>query len=426
MRLLFTGILIITRLISLGQSKLVEDLNKQIIEVKALSPDSSFADLGALHEIVKDKSIIGLGEATHATREFFVYKHRLIKYLVTHENFKVFVIEGDFAGSQAMYDYVVDGKGTINDALYGIGFVIWMTEEFVDLIKWMREYNTGKLLEDKIKFYGCDINNKQFAAKKMLGYLTEIECMNPTLQKGLDWMNGYKYQEKRSKEEEQLGKRFLLELEVAFKTMQVEKSREYEIMVNCKRELEQFFELCFSDEKESIVLRDQFMGENIKRIYDLEGRQNVIFWAHNEHIKNDKVKCNQKPAGYYLKKEFGEKYYSFGFGFNQGKVGGYNWKEKKYEGFGIPEMSSKKLCDAVFDECAYSNFILDFKSAQKSEVINKFLNKNQFQRTIGNGFHADGSKYTHFRMGKLIDKYDGYIFIQNSNPITRLKREVNL
>jgi len=405
-----------------GQTELVKELNSKIIEAKAVSPDSCLNDLNNLHNILSDKKIIGLGEATHGTHEFFVYKHRMIKHLVENENFKVFIIEGDFAGSQAMNDYVVYGKGTIKDGLMGIGYGVWFKQEFVDFIEWIKIYNDDKTLEDKIKFYGCDINNEALVAKKIKTYLNQIQELNQPLQEGLDVIIEGKLREKLSEGGTIFKEQFFSKLNNAFSSLKDEKCKEYIFMQHCKRELEQIFEFDLADGKTRIVLRDKFMAENIEWIYQFENKQKSIFWAHNEHIKNDKEKSYQKPTGYYLKDKFGDNYYSFGFGFYEGEVAGYNREEKKYDSFKVPSMSSKKLTDAVFSLCMYPNFILDLNSANKSEIISKFLHTNLYQRTIGAGFYPDGKKRNHFRMGKLKDKYDGIIFIKKTHPSVLIKK----
>ena len=160
------------------------------------------------------------------------------------------------------------------------------------------------------------------------------------------------------------------------------------------------------------------MAENIGWIYSFEADQKSIFWAHNEHIKNDTEKSSQKPTGYYLKQEFNDKYYSFGFGFYKGKVQGYNQKENIYDSFEVPLMSSKKLTDAVFSECVYPNFILDFKSVNENEIISEFLQEKLYQRTIGEKFYPGEAKRNHLGTGRLIDKYDGIVFFRNTNPST--------
>lgn len=404
-----------------AQSELVKELNQNIIEVKTISPDSSFYDLSNLENNLIGKSIIGLGEATHGTHEFFVYKHRLLKYLVIEEEFRVFIIEGDFVGSQVMYDYVVHGEGTINDGLMGIGYGIWFRQEFVELIEWMKEYNIDKPLQDKIKFYGCDIVSGRMAAKEVMEYLTRAGKLSADLKDGLDWLVSQKYRKKLNNDDREFINQFQINFRETLKGLEYENSRSEFFMQRCQREIEQFLEYVFADRRTQIVLRDKFMAENIELIFNYENAQKSIFWAHNEHVKNDKTDSDQKPTGYYLKQNYNNDYFSFGFGFHSGSVSGFNQEENSFDSFDVPAMSVKKLTDAVFNECIYPNFILDFKSVSENIIITKFLHDNMYQRTIGAGYYPDGAKRNHFRYGRLIDKYDGLIFIRNTSPSTLIE-----
>jgi erythromycin esterase len=78
--------------------KLVQSLES---ELNPLSEDPllwSNDDLKFLDPIA-NKSIIGLGEATHGTAEFFKAKHRIFKYLVEKHGYKIFAFEADFGES---------------------------------------------------------------------------------------------------------------------------------------------------------------------------------------------------------------------------------------------------------------------------------------------------------------------------------------
>ncbi|MBI9062919.1 MAG: erythromycin esterase family protein [Marinilabiliaceae bacterium] len=423
MKIRFTLVAVVCLLVTnaFGQTELVNELNNKITEITSITPDGNFDDLKSLKGILSNKKIIGLGEATHGTREFFTFKHRMMKYLVENENFKVFIIEGDFAGAQAMNDYVIYGKGTSRDGFIGVGYGVWCRQAFVDFVEWIKEYNQDKLLEDKVKFYGCDINNEKFAAKNIKTYLANGNKLNESLSNELNIIIQGELRKKLSETNTDYKEQLFSALEDAFNSLKDEESREKTFIEHCKRELEQKIEIILSDRSRSIVLRDKFMAENIEWIYQYENMQKSVFWAHNEHIKIDNANSNFKPTGYYLKEKFADSYYSFGLAFNNGEVGGFNRKKKKYDSFKVPSKSPKKLCDAVFSQCIYPNFVLDFTSVNSNDVISEFLNTNLYQRTIGAGFYPDGKTRNHFRWAKLIDKYDGLIFIKETNPARQIK-----
>ena len=66
------------------------------IPVKSFEAGHGFEDLQPLKKILKDVQIVGLGEATHGTREFFQFKHRMLEFLVKEMGFTVFAIEASY------------------------------------------------------------------------------------------------------------------------------------------------------------------------------------------------------------------------------------------------------------------------------------------------------------------------------------------
>ena len=125
-------------------------LNSLIMPLKKSALDLSDEELKVLDEL-KSASIIGLGEATHGTKEFFEMKHRLFKYFVENFNHKYFAFEMDYAESLIFDEYVQTGKGDIvqlmKDKMY---FWTWNTVEVKNLLEWMKNYNQGKAEADRV------------------------------------------------------------------------------------------------------------------------------------------------------------------------------------------------------------------------------------------------------------------------------------
>jgi erythromycin esterase len=65
--------------------------------------------------IFQDARIIGLGEATHGSKEFFDAKHRIFRYLVENHGIKVFAFEADFGESLYLNEAIQ--KGIASDCL---------------------------------------------------------------------------------------------------------------------------------------------------------------------------------------------------------------------------------------------------------------------------------------------------------------------
>jgi erythromycin esterase-like protein len=115
------------------------------------------SDLRPLGQILGAAKIIALGEATHGTHEFFTLKHRLLQYIANSNRETVFSIEGDMTDAYRLNDFVLNGKGDPESLIKGMGFWTWDTKEMLDMVLWMRDFNSrGK---GRLQFTGFDMQN---------------------------------------------------------------------------------------------------------------------------------------------------------------------------------------------------------------------------------------------------------------------------
>ena len=119
--------------------------------------------------------MVGLGEATHGAREFFRMKHRLLEFLVEEMGFTIFAIEGLMPESFDIDRFVVQGEGDAAKALAALHYYTWNTEEMLELIQWMRKYNSEASRTRRLRFYGCDMTVPARAAKEVLRYLRRAD-----------------------------------------------------------------------------------------------------------------------------------------------------------------------------------------------------------------------------------------------------------
>ena len=56
-------------------------LTDQAIRVKTVEAEHGLTDLMPLKTVLKDVRIVGLGEGTHGSRQFFQFKHRMLEFL---------------------------------------------------------------------------------------------------------------------------------------------------------------------------------------------------------------------------------------------------------------------------------------------------------------------------------------------------------
>ena len=89
----------------------VEWIRTNAIPLKTVEAGQGFDDMMPLKRVIGDARIVGLGEATHGTREFFQLKHRMVEFLATQMGFSIFTIEANMPEAYKLNDYVLHGTG---------------------------------------------------------------------------------------------------------------------------------------------------------------------------------------------------------------------------------------------------------------------------------------------------------------------------
>jgi erythromycin esterase len=308
--------------------------------VYALHPNDtdSLNELLPLENLFKDKKIIGMGEATHGTKEFFNMKAKMFKFLATHCGYKVFSIEATYGGTLKVNDYVLYGKGSVLSAMKGMEFWTWYTDEVKDLIQWMRNYNKDKPDNEKLMFLGFDCQSFKGPNNALINYVNEYDSINiKEFKKGLSILNDssdnyfFKLFTNDKKTQEVVFPKvdnillFLNKWFIENENYYISKSgkQKFDIAYHNIENIKQTLLLVESLQIKTEYIRDSCMAQNIKWLSDHINTK-VFAWAHNGHIEKRRStffkKWNSlKNMGVYLDDLFGKDYYNIGFVFNEGK-----------------------------------------------------------------------------------------------------------
>lgn len=138
-----------------GDKAIVDWIRAHAVPLQTPEAGHGFRDMQPLKQVVGNARIVALGEATHGTHEFFQFKHRMLEFLATEMGFTIFSIEANMPEAYRLNDYVLNGNGNPAQLLKGMYFWTWDTQEVLDMIRWMREFNRyGK---GRIEFTGFDM-----------------------------------------------------------------------------------------------------------------------------------------------------------------------------------------------------------------------------------------------------------------------------
>ncbi|MFE7661674.1 erythromycin esterase family protein [Streptomyces celluloflavus] len=143
---------------SAAASAPVRALDRIAHPLRSTEPGTGTADLRALGTMVGNAKVVGVGEATHGSHEFFALKDRLFRYLVEQKGFTTFTLEVSWSAGLRIDDYLQRGDGgdarkVVHEVMAGSP---WDREEFVTLVQWMRDHNR-RHPDRPVHFLGDDI-----------------------------------------------------------------------------------------------------------------------------------------------------------------------------------------------------------------------------------------------------------------------------
>jgi len=291
-------------------------IKAKAVPLLSVYPGRGFEDLEALKNLIGDASVVGLGEATHGTSEFFRLKHRLIEFLAERMGFSVVCVEASLVSASAINDYVLTGQGDPSILLGRLGSNVHNTEEFLSLIKWLRIYNRNPLHRTKIKFYGFDMNNPLPAYAEAKDWL---ERNDPDGARFLDFSQRSLESPERTAKLKSVCEQLIARLDAR----KAEKpgdddSAERERQRQNLRLLIQWGQK-LADPFGGVSPRDKAMAENVRWICGREPGAKLIVWAHNSHVGLREGSLNPgNPMGWHLRKVLGSGYVAVGFTFREG------------------------------------------------------------------------------------------------------------
>lgn len=372
----------------------VSALQRAAHPLRSTEPGRHNADLRAFGKMVADAKIVGLGEATHGSHEFFAMKERVFRYLVEEKGFTGFALEQGWPEGLAIEEYLQTGKGDIR-ALTKTAMAEspWEREEFLHLFEWMRSYNREHP-ERPVHFIGDDVGlhlSDTFFAK-VTDYVKQKEpqllAQLNELYSGLRPLDDdAAYLAKPLAERKRLNDNAHKALGLVSGIKGVDS-----LVEQYARSIAQttgFYTLDVNDPASISAAqlgRDRAMADNVAWWQRRTGGK-VLVSAHNGHIAKVTATAELYPKvqGHFLRDAYGKDYVAIGFSFNEGSFlsrnNGSPWQKFHV---GAPETNSN---EATLDKVRYDDFYFDARTAGPS--ARAWLDGTRPTRSIGGQFPMD-------------------------------------
>ena len=119
---------------------------------------NTFMKIVPIAKAVSKGKIIGLGESTHGTHEFFSFKSRLFRQLVTNHGFNTLLFEDSQEACRSINDYI-SGKNISLASVCNQLYPVWQTEELKQLLVWLKNHRSLA----RVAFIGFDIDQAKYS-----------------------------------------------------------------------------------------------------------------------------------------------------------------------------------------------------------------------------------------------------------------------
>ncbi|MFI5524744.1 erythromycin esterase family protein [Streptomyces platensis] len=359
-----------------GRQNPVRALEQAAHPLRSTEPGRNTAGLRALGSMIGDAKVVGLGEATHGSHEFFALKERVFRYLVEEKGFTTFALEMSWSAGLQIDDYLQTGKGRARKiAKEALANSPWEREEFVSLIEWMRDYNSrhpGRT----VHFMGDDVGAPAMSEAffgRVTGYVRqhhpEVLPRLNELYTGLRPLDdAFAYLRKPLAERQQLAAKAQEALELVSGRKGSEEAFAWaEQNARSIAQTATFLTMNPGD-PESLPafqrFRDQVMARNVTWWQRHTG-QKILLSAHNNHVAYaaSEPGLYPKTQGSFLRDTMGRNYLPIGLTFHRGSflskdtaLGG-DWKK-----FTV-DAARAGSNEHTLDQVRYRDFSLDVRTA---------------------------------------------------------------
>lgn len=101
--------------------------------------------------------LLALGEPTHGEEVLLGLRNDLFRELAEHEGYQTIALESDCMMGLAVDDYVTSGTGTLDEVMaHGFSHGWGASAANRELVRWMRAYNDGRPMPQRLRFAGFD------------------------------------------------------------------------------------------------------------------------------------------------------------------------------------------------------------------------------------------------------------------------------
>ncbi len=402
-------------------------------------PLRAAGDLDPLMERIGDARCVLLGEASHGTHEFYLWRAELSKRLIVEKGFSFIAVEGDWPDCYRINRYAKgypDAGISAEEVLCAFDrwpTWMWANNEIADLVEWLRTENRSRLEAQKVGFYGLDVYSLWDSLHEVMKCLQRaahealpaarraLRCFEPYAEDAQEYARATVLVPESCQEE---AVNLLREVRRA---AQVSRSDGPEARFVAEqnalvvKNAETYYRTMVRSNAASWNVRDRHMAETLDRLLEHHGpHAKAIVWAHNTHVGDarftDMADAGEVNIGQLARERYGEpRVVLVGFSTHRGTViAAREWDAPMRE-MRMPIARPSSWEDVLHDVSPGDQFLL-FDPARLPQEFLRWRG----HRAIGVVYHPEYEWYGNYVPTVLPRRYDALLFVDESRALDPL------
>jgi erythromycin esterase-like protein len=395
-------------------------------------------DLAPLIESLADRRVVLLGEASHGTHEYYLWRARISRRLLEAYGFDFVAVEGDWPACYQLNRHVkgypdahADTQAVLRKFTRWPSWM-WANWEIYEWASWQRRYNAGLPAHRRTGFYGLDVYSLWESLDAIMRYLERedpaalvtarkaVRCFDPHRgEDGQHYALSTRLVPEGCSEEVNA---LLTEIRQKAPSYNSDPEHAFSTEQNAyvAKNAEAYYRVMMQGNVSTWNLRDRHMMDTLDRLLNFHGpTAKGIVWAHNTHI-GDAAHTDMASRGLFnigelARQEYGaENVALVGFGSYRGSViAGREWGARR-EVMPLPPGragSWEHYCHQAGDQ-----FYLRSDELRRHPTARRMLP----HRAVGVVYDPTREKYGNYVPTVLPDRYDIFLFFDESralNPI---------
>lgn len=397
---------------------------------QSASPGNALMPIQALS--IPVVPVVGMGEATHGNKEWNELRLDVFRYLVETHGFRVFALEADFGNCQAVNAVLQSGEGDMDGLASLIGMWPYRNEEVAALLAWIQQFNTDATDEDRIQFYGVDMQSIDSSKQALLSYIRQVDpAQADAYEASLAALRDETRYTAAKEDIREVGVAveamlaYLVEKRETF--VEATSEREYDVAkeyVDCLLDSTVYYGMDDTQWQERLNFRDQSMADRTAWILEHEtkfgGNENLFVTAHTGHIE-------KTSAGYYtcmgnhLADKYGSDYYAIGTEFQKSTFLAIDEETSDFSEFALERTGPMiDLLTASGLDTAFVQFTPEMETSPEYEAFYTVQNMTNIGSAFADAYLAFEQAYTLPMIPSA--SFDALILVREAMPSTLLPK----